>query len=141
MTGLLFKRDGKFYFSTMTQVPANFDIQFVLNRSTTDGQPVHPHGERILSSEVAGFSHTHPAPHGFSAKDALTPAKYRLPSFMRNSQGIVYRWDGKGAIRYRDHLAAISRASAVGNQMGREEVQDPASWGISRVCIGGGECD
>lgn len=122
--GLTFLRDGRHYFSSVLTVPKQFTASIRL-----DG---------IRSSEISGYTHTHPDASGFSGLDYKTPAQTKLPYFVRNSQGNVYRWEPSGAAKYARYVSGLQRGRSMQSQS--TDLPDPARWGITNICSGGSPC-
>ena len=124
LTGLIVATHGRYFFSKMVEVPEQFTAEETLV------------GIRV--QEIAGFTHTHPDNSTFSGLDYETPARQGVPFYVRNSSGHVYRWDPAGAMRYENHLRALQEAGSVMSQ--ETQISNPAHWGITNICPGGGAC-
>jgi RHS repeat-associated protein len=121
--GVTFKRDGRHYFSTVMTVPKQFEATISLK------------GIRV--TELSGYTHTHPDSSSFSGLDYKTPASNRLPYFVRNSRGQVYRWEVEGALRYASYVRGLQKSRSMQSQSA--DIKDHERWGISNIC-GGQPC-
>jgi hypothetical protein len=121
--GVTFEREGRHYFSTVLTVPKQFTASISL--------------KGIRASELSGYAHTHPDASSFSGLDYKTPAQTKLPYFVRNSQGQVYRWEPAGAARYARYVDGLQRSGSAQSQA--TDLSDPGRWGISNIC-GGQPC-
>lgn len=116
--GLVFEQSGRQYFSTVMTVPKQFTAAISL--------------KGIRAKSLSGYTHTHPDGSGFSGLDYKTPSTTRLPYFVRNSQGQVYRWEAAGALKYARYVDGLQGAGSARSQA--TDLSDPGRWGITSVC-------
>jgi len=124
LMGVVYKPGSNYFFSTMHEVPAQFDAHISL--------------VGIRSQDIAGYTHTHPDNTIFNGLDYVTPANTRLPSFMRNSAGNAYQWSAGGALRYQNYVKQMQQSGSAMSQ--QTDIADPGHWGITSICPGGTPC-
>ena len=124
LTGLVVGTNGRFFFTNMASVPAQF--------TATE------HLMGIRQEDIAGYTHTHPDATTFNGLDYAQPASSHVPFYERNSAGNVYKWAPAGAVRYQNYVRQMMQS---GSAMPHEtEIANPAHWGITNICPGGGSC-
>jgi RHS repeat-associated protein len=116
LTGLVFKKGDRFYFTDMGGVPAQYKGTLLLLG--------------IHKEDVVAATHTHPDAASFSGQDFVTPAA-GLPFFVRTTQGEAYRWDPPDAKKYERYVASLQRS---GSTRSFDTQIDRAQWGIRSVC-------
>jgi len=125
LTGVVFNKNGRFYFSNMFEVPAQFTAT------------IETVGFSWLK-DLAGFVHTHPDNYTFTGVDYVSPAAYKVPGFVRDKKGNVYRWEIKGALKYKKYVRGLRRSGS--SQLFEAGIKDQKRWGISNICLGGNLC-
>lgn len=128
LLGIQYEKEERFYFSTMEQVPPQFESSISID-------------EGIAIQSVRGVSHMHPGGDHFSGLDYSTPAKTGLPFFVRTPSGNVLRWEPDGAFKYQQHLQRMESAQrGLQRRAVSGAITDHARWGISSICAGGAPC-
>ncbi len=124
LTGMVIERNGKFYFTNMVEVPINFEATVNL--------------QGFSQKDIAGLVHTHPDNYTFTGVDFESPANLRVPSFVRDRRGNVYRWEVKGALKYQKYVEGLKRSKTA--QTYEDGVKNSRRWQISNLCEGGNLC-
>jgi len=125
LTGVVFEKDGSFYFSNMYEVPA----QFTATIETVGFS---------WQKDLAGLVHTHPDNYTFTGVDYVSPAAFKVPGFVRDKLGNVHRWEAKGASSYKKYVEGLKSSGSA--QLFESGVKQTRRWKISNICEGGKLC-